>query len=132
MEGTRRTSLCGLYKGSVYRSWGWYVVCGGPSFSHLYVYPIGPGIFSIPSLSLLHITSHAACTLYIVRHRARICKHFKEPKKNRFPAWRDGTTTLFDVPARQAHRLAEWIPWNLFLGFLNDYKYGLCSCKADH
>jgi hypothetical protein len=36
MEGARRTSLCGLYKGSVYRSWGWYVVCGGPSFSNLY------------------------------------------------------------------------------------------------
>jgi hypothetical protein len=26
--------------------------------------------------------------------RARICKHFKEPR-NRFPAWRAGTTTLF-------------------------------------
>ncbi len=25
---------------------------------------------------------------------------FKEPR-NRFPAWRAGTTTLFDVPARQ-------------------------------
>ncbi len=33
--------------------------------------------------------------------RARICKHFKEPS-NRFLAWRAGTTTLFDVPARQA------------------------------
>jgi hypothetical protein len=32
---------------------------------------------------------------------ARICKTFKEPR-NRFPAWRAGTTTLFDVPARQA------------------------------
>ncbi len=31
---------------------------------------------------------------------ARICKPFKEPK-NRFPAWRAGTTTLFDVPARR-------------------------------
>ncbi len=30
--------------------------------------------------------------------RARICKPFKEPR-NRFP---DGTTTLLDVPARQA------------------------------
>ncbi len=30
--------------------------------------------------------------------RARICKPFKEPR-NRFPAWRSGTTTLFDVLA---------------------------------
>jgi hypothetical protein len=33
--------------------------------------------------------------------RARICKPFNE-SKNRFPAWRAGTTTLFDVPVRQA------------------------------
>jgi hypothetical protein len=33
--------------------------------------------------------------------RARICRPFKEPR-NRFPAWRAGTTTLFVVPARQA------------------------------
>jgi hypothetical protein len=33
--------------------------------------------------------------------RAQICKPFKAPR-NRFPAWRLGTTTLFDVPARQA------------------------------
>jgi hypothetical protein len=32
---------------------------------------------------------------------ARICKSFKEPR-NRFSHWRAGTTTLFDVPARQA------------------------------
>jgi hypothetical protein len=32
--------------------------------------------------------------------RVRICKPFQEPK-NRFPAWRAVTTTLFDVPARQ-------------------------------
>jgi hypothetical protein len=32
---------------------------------------------------------------------ARICKPFKKPR-NRFPAWRVGTTTLFDVLARQA------------------------------
>jgi hypothetical protein len=31
--------------------------------------------------------------------------------RNRFPAWRAGTITLFDVPSRQAiHRLAESIP----------------------
>jgi len=34
-------------------------------------------------------------------NRARICRPFKEPR-NRFPAWRSGTTTLFVVLARQA------------------------------
>jgi hypothetical protein len=33
--------------------------------------------------------------------RARICKSYKEPR-NRCSAWRAGTTTLFDVPARRA------------------------------
>jgi hypothetical protein len=33
--------------------------------------------------------------------RARIYKPFKEPR-NRFPAWRAGTTILCVVPARQA------------------------------
>jgi hypothetical protein len=37
----------------------------------------------------------------IVVVRARICRPFKEPR-NRFPAWRACTTTLFVVPARQA------------------------------
>jgi hypothetical protein len=32
--------------------------------------------------------------------RARICKPFKEPR-NRFPARRAGTTSLFDVPTSQ-------------------------------
>jgi hypothetical protein len=36
-----------------------------------------------------------------LRPRARICKPFKE-LRNRFPAWRAGTKTLFVVPARQA------------------------------
>jgi hypothetical protein len=34
-------------------------------------------------------------------YRARICKPFKEPRI-RFPAWRAGTTTLFDVTVRHA------------------------------
>jgi hypothetical protein len=33
--------------------------------------------------------------------RARICEPFMEPR-NRFPAWRAGSTTLFVVPACQA------------------------------
>ncbi len=33
--------------------------------------------------------------------RARICKPFKETR-NRFPAWRAGTTTLFVVLARHS------------------------------
>ncbi len=48
--------------------------------------------------------------------------------RNRFPAWRAGTTTLFVVPARaRLHRLAESIPRKRFLGSINVYKYGLCS-----
>ncbi len=57
---------------------------------------------------------------------ARFCKPpFKVPR-NRYPAWRTGTTTLFVIPARQVtlHRLAESIPWNRFLGSLK--VYGLC------
>jgi hypothetical protein len=34
----------------------------------------------------------------LIQTRARICRPFKEPR-NRFPAWRAGTTTLFDEPA---------------------------------
>jgi hypothetical protein len=43
--------------------------------------------------------------------RVRICKPFKE-HRNRFPAWRAGATTLFDVTACQAtvHKLSESIP----------------------
>jgi hypothetical protein len=37
----------------------------------------------------------------IIHPRARICKPFRE-SRNRFPAWRAGTTTLFVVPARHA------------------------------
>ncbi len=37
---------------------------------------------------------------------ARICKPLKEPR-NRFPAWRAGTTTLFVVPARQTTEAGE-------------------------
>jgi hypothetical protein len=36
------------------------------------------------------------------RTRARICKPFFQEPRNRFPASRAGSTTLFDVPARQA------------------------------
>jgi hypothetical protein len=62
-----------------------------------------------------HVTSHnkglakhfptpAEDTLDGFKPRARICKPLNE-LRNRFPAWRAGTTTLFDV-----HRLAESIP----------------------
>jgi hypothetical protein len=34
---------------------------------------------------------------------------FKEPR-NRFPAWRAGMSTLFDVPARQAGGIDSWAP----------------------
>ncbi len=51
------------------------------------------------------MTSHGVAST----SRARICKPFKEPR-NRFLAWRAGTTTLFDIPARQA----TFISKNLF------------------
>jgi hypothetical protein len=42
--------------------------------------------------------------------RGLICKASQEPR-NRFPAWRAGTTTLLDVRARQATwTMAESIP----------------------
>jgi hypothetical protein len=61
---------------------------------------------------------------------AQICKSFKEPR-NRFPALRAGTTTLFYIPARVAHWLVESIPWNQFLGSLNiNYNTGSGLCYA--
>jgi len=42
----------------------------------------------------------------------RICKPFKEPR-NRFQAWRAGTTPIFDVPARKASLavgIDSWAP----------------------
>ncbi len=61
--------------------------------------------------------------------RARICKPFKEPRI-RFPGWVADTTTLFNVPGRQATWAGgidslESIPWNRFLDSLNVYKFGL-------
>ncbi len=45
---------------------------------------------------------------------------FKEPW-NRFPTWRPGTTTIFDVPARQATQAGGIDSWDP----LNVYKFGL-------
>jgi hypothetical protein len=46
---------------------------------------------------------YASSAVYLSSQcRSRICKPFKEPR-NRFPGWRAGTTTLFDVPARQGY-----------------------------
>ncbi len=57
-----------------------------------------------PALKAIHIVK---CRLCVSQRKtvcfkqelswAWICKHFKEPR-NKFPAWRAGTTTLFDVP----------------------------------
>jgi hypothetical protein len=56
------------------------------------------------SLKKINITGPYCRVIY----RAPICKRFKEPRarickypRNRFLAWRAGTTTLFDVPASQ-------------------------------
>jgi hypothetical protein len=46
---------------------------------------------------------HAQVSLHVVLKvgdKSRICKPFREPR-NRYPAWRASTTTMFDVPARQ-------------------------------
>ncbi len=71
--------------------------------------------------------------------RARICKRLGSPgidSEAAYVAWRAGTTNRVAVPSRQAgnrflaslkvlkyglwlHRLAEFIPWNRFLGSLN-------------
>jgi hypothetical protein len=48
-----------------------------------------------------NIRSSRARGFLSVLYRARICKLFKEPR-NRFPAWRAGTITLFVAPARHA------------------------------
>ncbi len=83
-------------------------------------------------------------------NRARMCKPFKAPR-NRFKAWRTvpvrqpyltyrptragifeqsmgarnrGGIRLSYRPAR-LHRLAEFIPWNRFLGSINVNKFGL-------
>jgi hypothetical protein len=53
--------------------------------------------------------------------RARICKPCKEPR-NRFPAWRAGTATLFVVLARLG--AAKSILRNRFLDSINFHKHG--------
>ncbi len=60
--------------------------------------------------------------------RARICKPFKEPR-NRFPAWRSGTTNRLSYRAARQHRLAKSIPWNRFLASLKVYEFGLRKRK---
>ncbi len=50
---------------------------------------------------------------------------------NRFSAWRAGATTLLSYRPTRLHKLAESIPWNRFLGYINVYKYGLCTVLVD-
>ncbi len=52
-------------------------------------------LFDLAPFLSFSVLSH----FYFVR--ARICQPFQEPR-NRFPAWRAGTTTIFDVPVHQA------------------------------
>ncbi len=79
-----------------------------------------PSTFVLASAALL---SSPACCLQLLSWllytvcRARICKPFKEPR-NRFPAWRVGTTTLFDVPARQATKAGAIDSLESILGLL--------------
>ncbi len=65
------------------------------------------------------------CPNFWTSNQSPNLKHFKEPR-NRFLAWRAGTTTLSDVPAPNRHMgRAESIPWNRFFGYFYVYKYGL-------
>jgi hypothetical protein len=58
---------------------------------------------TVPELTAEKQHSHTTVRL----SRVRIFRPFKEPR-NRFPAWRVGTTTLFDVPALcRQNRLQE-------------------------
>jgi hypothetical protein len=51
--------------------------------------------------------------------RLRKLSYFLRSPRNRFPSWRAGTTTLFDLPARQTiNNLAESIPWKSIPGLL--------------
>ena len=51
-------------------------------------------------------------------YHARICKTVKEPR-NRFPAWRAGTTTLFDATAARLNRLGGIDSLESIPGLLN-------------
>ncbi len=65
------------------------------------------------------------------RTRARICRSFKQTRY-RFSAWRAGTKPYLSYWPARLHRLAKSIPQNRFLGFINNYKYGLRSCPVQH
>ncbi len=89
---------------------------------HLNLHPFAPVFFMLVAFKSVIFTDRECW--------ARICKPFKEPR-NRFPAWRVGTTALFVVPVcARLHRLVESTPWIRFLGSLNVYKYGLWSIVA--
>ncbi len=95
---------------------------------HLYLWRIYKcfNIKRIFNKQVLHVHFFLWRTPYpawaCLEYRARICKTFIEPK-SRFPTWRDGTTTLFVVRAR-----------NRFMGMDSwahkRYKYGLCCIHA--
>ncbi len=64
---------------------------------------IAAGVFASVVMSICLVHRFRFDTLFIKENVpwARICKPFKEPR-NQFPAWRAGTTTLFDVQTRQS------------------------------
>jgi hypothetical protein len=63
--------------------------------------PESPGHGPPSSRPVAHSFPGAACAAHSLQSETRICKPFKEPR-NRFPTWKAGTTTLFDVTARKA------------------------------
>ncbi len=82
--------------------------------------PPGPNAHSLYIL-------HNITVFHIPPFGARIFKPVRSPR-NRFPGWRAGSTTLFDVQAARL-RMGRW---NRFMGSLNVYTFGLSSCSSPH
>ncbi len=90
-SGSKKTGFLAL---SAFYLFVWFSVCLFPPWNPLICIIISFLIFVL---------------LFPLPTRASICRPFKETR-NRFPAWRTGTTTLFTYRPARLHRLAEWIP----------------------
>ncbi len=114
-----KISMCELLPAPIFAQWVFSEMQGGILYTH--------GAFCTRSKLLCGRNNPQvdSPTPVSVMLWVRICRPIKEPR-NRFPSWRAGTPTLFDVPARRAHGLSESISWNRFQGSLNIYKFGLC------
>ncbi len=89
------------FKTSIHKPQVWEIPRLCPeTLTNVYVHEFGFCACILSFNNLTHVNLLIWC-LINQPSRARICRPFKEPR-NRFPAWREGTTTLFVVPARQA------------------------------